>query len=227
MSMYNYTSPGAYAQIQNPDPMMAATHQDAMASRQQGLDALMEQYRAIQENAQMQAAQQHWQGIMAGGGPMNQQMQSQMTGQVGDMATAAQRSQMEAMQRGHAASGGSIYDPSFQAQSGAMDTQRQLQTQGAARDIQMQAALANFQAQNQAAGSLATGAMQQQQLASPIAGRIADTHLNTTWHAPQQQAGQQQPQPGSERWSDRLRNSPSILRSISSPTPQLFAPNSR
>jgi hypothetical protein len=170
--------------------MVAATQQDIMAGRQQGLDALLNQYRAIQENAQSQAAQENWQNVMQGGGPMTRRVQGQMTGMAGDMATAAQRSQSDQLQRGYAASGGSIYDPAYQAQQGSLDTQRQLQTQGAARDIQMQAALANFQAQQQAAGSLATSAMQQQGLASPLASQLSQAHLGATWHTPGAEATQ-------------------------------------
>ena len=161
------------------------THQDAMGERQMGLDALLQQYNAIQNDERMRAAQQHYQNVLSGRAvPFTQGVQGAMIGQAGDAAAAAERAQQGMLQRGLAASGGSIYDPSYQAQQGQLLANRQLQTQGAARDIKMQAALANFQAQQQAAGALHSSAAQQQSLASPLAAAQAQARLNTTFTAP-------------------------------------------
>lgn len=93
--------------------------------------------------------------------PYSEGVLNALQGQQAHGAATAQQAQMEALRQGLAASGGSIYDPGFQAAQRESDAMRQGQNMDYAGQLRAQAALENFNAQSNAARSL--GALNQGQ----------------------------------------------------------------
>lgn len=119
--------------------------------------------------------------------PFTPDVINRVYGQAADMNAAAQGSQLEQLARAAAASGGSIYDPSYGAAERAATANRQLQNQGAARDISTQAQLANYDATVQGAQGLVGTRGQQYGQALPgysqAAGLIGQMPTSTSYGA--------------------------------------------
>jgi hypothetical protein len=128
-------------------------------------------------------------GDMASGEnvPFTPDVVDRVYGQAADMNAAAQGNQLEQLARAAAASGGSIYDPSYGAAERAATANRQLQNQGAMRDISTQAQLANYDATVQGAQGLVGTRGQQYGQALPgysqAAGLIGQMPTSTSYGA--------------------------------------------
>lgn len=152
---------------------------DPVGARKRAFSLLEGRSDDIMNDPQYAAAMQAYQDVLTSGGPMNEQVQNAMAGQLADQGARAQQIQQQQMARQLAASGGSINDPSYQAAQRGMTTQRQLSNQGNRRDIMMQAAMDNFRAQQAAAGNLASVRGQQYGMSNPLLTQAANEYMNT------------------------------------------------
>jgi hypothetical protein len=88
--------------------------------------------------------------------PYSNSVKNSLMAQHGAGAASAESAQMETLRQSLGASGGSIYDPGYQAAQREAMSQRQGSNLDAMGEIESRANIANSQAQAQAAGSLAS-----------------------------------------------------------------------
>lgn len=116
----------------------------------------------LAKDPQLGAAESFFGKVMGGQvGPYTDRSKAAMLSQTAGATASAQAAQMQALRDATAASGGSIYDPSFQAKSAELNAMRQGQNINALGDINSRAAEANFGAQMSGANQLASTRMGQ------------------------------------------------------------------
>ncbi len=110
----------------------------------------------LANDPRMKQAMDFFSKTMAGGeGPYTDASKQAMLNKHASGSAGAQASQMKALQDATAASGGSIYDPSFAAKSQELNANRQASNIDASGKIEADAAGANFAAKASGANSLA------------------------------------------------------------------------
>lgn len=154
-----------------PNPAVeAAMAAAAEAKKQAESDKLYEHVRRLTEGRAdelshdpVQAQIRKFLGGVINGknAPFSESVVNALQGQQAHGAATAQQAQMETLRQGLGASGGSIYDPGYQAAVRESDATRQGQNMDYAGQLRAQSALENFNAQGNAAKSL--GALNQNQ----------------------------------------------------------------
>lgn len=184
----------------NANPGVDADYRYAQQNRTYGLEQTEGAADAIMGDPRYRAALDAFGSVVSGQNlPLGQATQNRIYGQAADSNAAANTAQDQMMQRQLAASGGSIYDPSYQAAQRENMSQRQVANQGTLRDIKIKAALENFTAQQGAARSLAATRGQQYSLSNPLRSQAAGYYMGS-YNAPQGEQVQQVSQPQQPQW---------------------------
>lgn len=134
----------------------------------------------ILDDPRIEAAMRAYQQVLSGEGlPYSDDVVGMMEGRAADQAGAAYGAREQMARRRQAARGGSVNDASFQQTQQQALSDKQRQVQGSNREIALQAALQNFNAQQQAAASLAGTRMGQYTAGNPLASQAADYHVQS------------------------------------------------
>ncbi len=162
---YNIPNPGRTIDMSGgQDAADAAAAAEAERKKRAESDALFEHVRRLTEgrakelqNDPVQAQIKDYLGGVINGqnAPFSESVVNALQGQQAHGSATAQGVQMESLRQALAASGGSPYDPSFQAAQRESDAMRQGQNMDYAGQLRAQAGLENFNASSNAAKSLA------------------------------------------------------------------------
>lgn len=110
----------------------------------------------VQNDPYQKSAMDYLQGVVGGANvPYSDQVKDSILAQQGQASAGAEAAQMDALRQSLGASGGSIYDPGYQAAQRQAMSQRQGQNLDAMGQLNATAGLANQQAQQQGATQLA------------------------------------------------------------------------
>lgn len=131
------------------------------------------------------AALDYMKGSVAGQNvPFTNTVKNSILAQQGAGAADAEKAQMEALRQSLGASGGSIYDPGYQAAQREAMSQRQGANLDAQGKLEAQAGIANNQAQAAAANSLSSARAQQNSQINQMNLAGADYRSRTTAAVP-------------------------------------------
>ncbi len=118
----------------------------------------------IANDPRQKASMDYLQGVVGGQNvPFSDTVKSSILAQQGQGAASAEAAQMQTLRDSLAASGGSIYDPGYQAAQREAMSQRQGQDLNAQGQLESQAGIANQQAQQRGAMDLASVSNQNNQ----------------------------------------------------------------
>jgi hypothetical protein len=142
-------SGGAGGQPGELDPEM-------QAARKRMEQATYGRAQTLQNDPYNKAALDYMKGTVSGQNvPFSNTVKNSMMAQHGAGSAAAEAAQMETLRQSLGASGGSIYDPGYQAAQRQAMSQRQGSNLDAAGQLEAKAGIANQQASAQAANSMA------------------------------------------------------------------------
>lgn len=145
----------AYSQVSRPTGAPALAPEAAEA---QGVIRKMTEGRAtdLANDPYQNSVMDYLKGVVGGqNAPYNQTVQNSILAQQGAGAASAEAAQMQTLRDSLGASGGSIYDPGYQAAQRQAMSQRQGSNLDAAGQMAGKAAVENQKAQMQGAGQLA------------------------------------------------------------------------
>ena len=135
----------------------------------------------VMSNPNIRAALDAFNNVVGGSSlPYDDAFINRAYGTAADMNAAANSAQNAALARQMGASGGSVYDPAYQAATRSNMAQRQQANQGAMRDLLMQQQTGNFAAQQDAASRLASTQLAQYGTALPQYNQAANYASNIT-----------------------------------------------
>jgi hypothetical protein len=130
------------------------------------------------------------QGVVSGQNmPFSDSVKNSILAQQGEGASAAEAAQMSTLRDALGASGGSIYDPGYQAAQRQAMSERQGKNLDAMGQVNAQAAQANQAAQSQAANQLAAARAQQNAQINQMKLAGAGYQARTTAAVPSQGTG--------------------------------------
>lgn len=127
--------------------------------------------------------------LMDQGGPLSEEVQNLIAGRMSDSTAAAADSQRQLLREQIARTGGSLNDPSVQAQTRAIEASRMGQNATGRRDVAIQAALENFSAKQGLADQLRGLGATRQGLANPLRSQWANLIAQYTDEDPNNQQG--------------------------------------
>ncbi len=180
MSIGGQAAPGQFGAAGQLDPEIAAARK-----RIQG--ATYGQATALQNDPYNRAALDFMKGSVAGQNvPFTNTVKNSMMAQHGAGSAAAEQAQMETLRQSLGASGGSIYDPGYQAAQRQAMSERQGSNLDAAGQLEAKAGVENYRAQSQAASQMAAArnAQNAQVNQMKLAGADQDSRLRAA--VPQQ-----------------------------------------
>jgi hypothetical protein len=167
------------------DPAAAAGAAQMNQSRKDILANTSGRATALANDPLMKQATDFYSKVMAGGaGPYTDASKAAMLAQHGKATSDAQAAQMAALRDATAASGGSIYDPSFQAKSQELNANRQGSNIDAQGQIEADAAGANFNARMGGASGLVGARSGQNAQINQMSGMAANFLSNDTAAVP-------------------------------------------
>lgn len=139
----------------------------------------------LQNDPYHAAALDYMKGSVAGQNvPFTNTVKNSILAQQGADSASAEGAQMEQLRQSLGASGGSIYDPGYQAAQRQAMSERQGSNLDASGRLEAQAGIANNQAQAQAANSLAAARAQQNAQINQMKMAGADYQARTTTAVP-------------------------------------------
>lgn len=147
----------------------------------------------LENDPYQKSALDYMKGTVGGGNvPFTDTVKNSILAQQGAGAASAEQAQMESLRQSLGASGGSIYDPGYQAAQRQAMSERQGSNLDASGKLEAQAGIANQQAQAQAADSLSSARAQQNAQINQMKLAGADYQAKTA--IPVAPGGAQQPQ---------------------------------